>query len=71
MPVVGDAEREQSFLLITAKLNRAKQMAQNYKVDSVPRVFVNGKYYTAADLTSDKVFPTVDQMIAQVRKEKG
>jgi len=61
---------EKSFSVAT-KLSRARQLTQAYQVDSVPRLVVNGKYYTAADLTGDKVFPTVDQMIAQVRKEKS
>jgi len=61
---------EKSFSVAT-NLARARQLTQAYQVDSVPRLIVNGKYYTSADLLSDKVFPTVDQMIAQVRKEKG
>jgi hypothetical protein len=34
-------------------------------------LIVNGKYYASENLTVDRVFPVVDQMIAQVRKEKS
>jgi thiol:disulfide interchange protein DsbA len=64
-------EVEKSFTVAT-KLNRAKQMTLNYKVDGVPRVFVNGKYYTAPEFAGggSRVFPVVDQLIAQARKEQ-
>jgi thiol:disulfide interchange protein DsbA len=66
------AEVEKSFSVVT-NVNRAKQLAQAYKVDSVPRFFVNGKYWTAADVAGgeDKLLLVVNQMIAQVRKEKS
>jgi thiol:disulfide interchange protein DsbA len=64
-------EVEKSFTVST-KVSRARQMTQAYKVDSVPRFIVNGKYYTSAEQAggNDKIFPVVDQMIAAVRKEK-
>jgi hypothetical protein len=42
-------------------------------VDGVPRVFVNGKYYTAGEFTGGNhgVFPAVDQLVALARKEQG
>lgn len=56
---------------VSTKLNRAKQMTQNYKIDSVPRVFVNGKYYTAPEFAGGgKVFLVVDQLVGMARKEK-
>jgi len=65
-------ETEKSFTVAT-KLQRSKQLTYAYKVDSVPRVFVNGKYYTAAELagSGNNVFPVVDQLIALARKEQG
>ncbi len=65
-------EVEKSFSVAT-KLNRAKQMTQNYKVDGVPRIFVNGKYYTAAEFAggNSRIFTVVDQLIAMARKETG
>jgi thiol:disulfide interchange protein DsbA len=66
------AETEKSFTVVT-KMNRAKQLTFAYKVDSVPRVTVNGKYFISAEQAGgvDKVFPIVDQILATVRKEKG
>ena len=66
------AEVEKSFSVVT-NVNRAKQLAQNYKVDSVPRFFVNGKYWTAADLAGgeDRLLLVVDQMIGLARKDKS
>lgn len=64
-------EVEKSFSVVS-KLARARQLTQAYKVDSVPRFFVGGKYYTSGEQAggNDKIFPTIDLMIAQVRKEK-
>ena len=64
------AETEKSFTVAT-KLARAKQLTYAYKIDSVPRVIVNGKYYTAPELagSSQNIFPVVDQLVAQARKE--
>lgn len=66
----GDVEK--SFSVAT-KLSRARQLTAAYQVDSVPRLIVNGKYFTSAEQagTADKVFPVVDQIIAVVRKEKS
>src|SRR5688572_14992448 len=63
-------EVEKSFTVAT-KLQRAKQMTINYKVDGVPRVFVNGKYYTAPEHAGggSRVFQVVDQLVAMARKE--
>ena len=62
-------EVEKSFSVAT-KLNRARQMTENYKVDGVPRIFVNGKYYTAAEFagSNSRIFTVVDQLVAQERK---
>jgi len=65
-------EMEKSFTVAT-KVARARTMTQNYRVDSVPRIVVNGKYYTSGDQAGghDKLFQVVDQMIARARKEKS
>jgi protein dithiol oxidoreductase (disulfide-forming) len=64
-------EVEKSFSVAT-RMQRAKQMTASYKVDGVPRVFVNGKYYTAAEFagSNSRIFAIVDQLIAMARKEK-
>jgi len=65
------AEVEKSFSVAT-KVNRAKQLTYSYKVESVPRVAVDGKYYTSAEQAGgvDRVFQIVDQLIGMARKEK-
>src|SRR5450631_944844 len=66
------AEVEKSFAVVS-KLARARQLTQSYKVDSVPRIIVNGKYVTSAEQAGgvDKLFPEVDQLIVMARKDKG
>ncbi|MEO5693687.1 MAG: thiol:disulfide interchange protein DsbA/DsbL [Usitatibacter sp.] len=65
-------EVEKSFTVST-KMQRAKQLTYAYKVDSVPRIFVNGKYYTSAEQAggTQNVFTVVDQLVATSRKELG
>ena len=66
------AEMEKSFSVAT-KLNRAKQLTYAYKVDSVPRVTVNGKYVVTMEAagSADRVFQIVDQAIGVARKDKA
>ena len=66
------ADVEKSFTVAT-KIQRAKQLTQAYKVDSVPRFFVNGKYYTSGEQAGghERIFPVIDQLVAAARKEKS
>ena len=66
------AEVEKSFTVAT-KVNRAKQMTYAYRVESVPRVVVNGKYVVTAEQAGsvDRVFQIVDQLVGTARKEKA
>jgi thiol:disulfide interchange protein DsbA len=66
------AEVEKSFSVVS-KVARARQLTQSYKVDSVPRIIVNGKYVTSAEQVggADKVFPEVDQLVVMARKDKS
>ena len=66
------AEVEKSFTVVS-KVSRARQMTQSYKVDSVPRFIVNGKYVTSGEQAggNDRIFPVIDQIAAMVRKEKS
>jgi thiol:disulfide interchange protein DsbA len=66
------AEVEKSFTVAT-KIQRAKQLSQAYKVDGVPRFFVNGKYYTSSEQAggAERVFLVIDQLVASARKEKS
>jgi len=63
-------EAEKSFT-VASKLARARQMTQSYKVDGVPRVIVNGKYYTSGEQAGgpQQVFVVVDQLVEMSRKE--
>ena len=64
------AEIEKSFTVAT-KMQRARQMTVAYKVDGVPRIFVNGKYYTAPEFAGNNTFQVVDQLVAMARKENA
>jgi thiol:disulfide interchange protein DsbA len=63
------SEVEQSFG-VNSKVKRAAQMTQEYKVDGVPRIIVDGKYYTGPEFAGgeDKIMGAVDQMIAAERR---
>ena len=63
-------EAEKSFS-VASKLARARQMTQAYKVDGVPRLVVNGRYYTAGELAGGphRVFPVVDQLVEMSRRD--
>ena len=65
-------EAEKSFSVAT-KMQRAKQLTYAYKIDSVPRLVVNGKYYTSAEQAggAENMFSIVDQLIGLSRKEKS
>ena len=63
-------EMEKSFSVAT-KLQKAKQMTYAYKVDSVPRLVVNGKYYTGPEIAggTQNMFPVVEKLLDTARKE--
>ncbi|HET9578402.1 MAG TPA: thiol:disulfide interchange protein DsbA/DsbL [Usitatibacter sp.] len=66
-------EMEKSFSVVS-KVQRAKQLTQGYKVDGVPRIVVNGRYYTSPDQAGgadQRMLAAVDQIIAIARKEKA
>jgi len=64
-------EVEKSFAVMT-RLQRAKQMTANYKIDSVPQFVVNGRYVVSAESAGgpEKIFAAIDQAVAQARREK-
>src|SRR5438445_11875908 len=62
------AEMEKSFSVAT-NMQRARQMTAQYKADSVPRVFVNGRWYTAPEFAGERTFAVVNDLIAMARKE--
>jgi protein dithiol oxidoreductase (disulfide-forming) len=64
-------EVEKSFS-VASKVARAKQLTAAYKVDGVPRIFVNGRYYTGPELAggTEGMFAVVNQMVDVARKQK-
>lgn len=62
-----------SSFAVNSKMNRARTLAANYKVDSVPMLFVDGKYRVQSHLLpgSHKDVPAlVDFLIAKARSER-
>jgi thiol:disulfide interchange protein DsbA len=57
---------------VNSKMNRARQLAKNYNVQSVPVVFVDGKFQVAADKvgTHAAMPAAMDQLIAKARAER-
>ena len=57
---------------VTSKMSRARQLAKNYNVQSVPVVFVDGKFQVSAEkVGSHAAMPAaLDQLIAKARAER-
>lgn len=57
---------------INGKVNRAKQLAQAYNVQSVPMVIVDGKFTTASDKvgTHAAMPAAINELIAKARAER-
>ena len=57
---------------IDGKMKRAMQLAQQYQIQSVPTVIVDGKFVTASDRvgTHEKLPPAIDELIAKARAER-
>jgi thiol:disulfide interchange protein DsbA len=57
---------------IAGKVNRAKQIAQNYNIQSVPTVVVDGKFVTASDRvgTHAQIPAAIDELVAKARSER-
>ena len=57
---------------ISGKVNRAKQLAQAYNVQSVPMVIVDGKFTTASDKvgTHAAMPAAINELIAKARAER-
>ena len=56
---------------ISGKMNRARQQAQTYDIQSVPTVVVDGKFVTASDKvgTHAQLPAAIDELIAKARAE--
>ena len=57
---------------INGKMNRAKQLAQTYNIQSVPTLIVDGKFVTASDKvgTHAQLPAALDELIAKARAER-
>lgn len=57
---------------VAGKVNRARQLAQAYDVQSVPTVIVDGKFITASDRvgTHANLPGAIDELIAKARAER-
>ena len=57
---------------INGKMNRAKQLAQEYNIQSVPTVIVDGKFVTSSDRvgTHAALPAAIDELIAKARAER-
>ncbi len=54
---------------VATKSNRAKQLSEAYKIDGVPAIGVQGRFYTAASLagTHERALAVADYLIQQSR----
>jgi thiol:disulfide interchange protein DsbA len=57
---------------VASKMNRARQLAKNYNVQSVPVVFIDGKFQVSAErVGSHAAMPAaMSQLIAKARSER-
>jgi thiol:disulfide interchange protein DsbA len=70
----GDAARfSEAFrgFSVNTKANRARQLAEAYKIDGVPAIGIQGRYYTSASLAGGhaRALAVADYLINQSRKD--
>lgn len=55
------------------RVKRFEEIARNYKVDGVPTLAIDGKYFTSGSLagTHEAALKVADQLIARARTEQG
>ncbi len=55
---------------VQTKARQAKLLSEQYKIDGVPALGVQGRYWTSAGLAGgqDKILPVVDSLVQQTRK---
>jgi thiol:disulfide interchange protein DsbA len=55
---------------VNTKANRAKQLAEAYKIDGVPAVGVNGRFYTSGSLagSNERSLAVADFLIQRIRQ---
>jgi protein dithiol oxidoreductase (disulfide-forming) len=55
---------------VGTKVNQAEDMVENYKIDGVPAITVDGKYVVLGN-TFEQILANADAVIAKVRAEKA
>ena len=72
--LVGAVDVEDVFgsFAINGKMNRAKQQAQQYNIQSVPTVVVDGKFITGSERvgTHAQLPPAVEELVNKARAER-
>lgn len=55
---------------VQTKARQAKQLSESYKIDGVPALGIQGRYYTSGSLagSNDKALAVADFLIQQIRK---
>jgi thiol:disulfide interchange protein DsbA len=58
---------------VQTKARQAKLLSEQYKIDGVPALGVQGRYWTSAGLAggSDKMLAAAEFLIQRVRSEAG
>jgi len=53
-----------------AKIKRAKQLVDGYKIDGVPAIGIHGRFYTAGSLAggNERMLPVTDFVVQKLRK---
>jgi protein dithiol oxidoreductase (disulfide-forming) len=55
---------------VNTKLNQAEEMSENYKVDGVPALAVDGKYLVMGS-SFEQILSNLDALVAKVRAERA
>lgn len=66
------AEAYRSFN-VNVRLKRIEELGRNYKVQGVPQLAIDGKYFTSASIAGshEAALKAADQLIVRARGEQG
>ena len=58
---------------VGVRMKRIEELGRNYKVQGVPTLAVDGKYFTSASIAGshEAALKVADQLIAKARAEQG
>ena len=60
-------EEVQKSFSVQNKIARARKMTTDYAIQSTPTIIVNGRYAVQQNAGADRLFPNVEQLIAEAR----